>query len=128
MSKESFVDREEKEHLQWHLDDIKKLHRKCKRNKIRFTREYALNNLWWTKGENADDLTIKMIDAVAKNGQKTYIDSMWHLPLYDRYREELLKTMVRYGYDLQKAKSWCFGWYRSTKDDYVKNLDVSDGE
>ena len=43
LSKESFVDEEEREHLGWDLDHIKKYWRKCKRDKKEFDEKEALD-------------------------------------------------------------------------------------
>lgn len=110
LSKESFVDSEEREHLMWRLKDLKRYWRKCKLNKVPFDRKEAEKMLCAWRGY-IQDFEIELIDRVEKDGEKATLDDL-HTPMHDRYRQELYDEMIKNGYSDNIAYRWCFGWRR----------------
>ena len=103
LSTESFIDAEEREHLNWKLDDAKRYWRKCKRHKIPYDIEEAIKKISFIGVPNAIEREIA--ERVAKHGEKATIDGL-HDFMHEHYRKDLLEEMVRLGWDKRKAKFW----------------------
>ena len=105
LSSEDFITSEEKEHLQWKLDDIQKAVRKLKRNHTPVTEENIKANLWFSDS----DETSELIRRVIEHGNKADIEDI-HLPLAEYYREIWYEELLRVGYNEYEAHHWVYGW------------------
>ena len=108
LSSESFVDQEEREHLEWILRDAIKYYKKCKRKKIPFLVEEACKAVLW---HNRSPVEEEIIHRVAADGEKATIEGL-HDGFHDYYRKQLYEEMVENGYDKNYAFNWCYGWER----------------
>lgn len=109
ISAESYVDREEREHLQWILDAVLKYWRKCKRNHLEFNKEEAIKKVSWMGSSREYEKEI--INRVAELGKDATIEGI-HEPIHDHYRQYLYDEMVANGWDECVSYRWCFGWDR----------------
>ena len=110
LSERSFIDSEEEEWLSWRMNEVKRIWRKCKRNKEPFTREITKENLgaWCVE---PDGYKKEIIDRVEKFGDKATIEGI-HDPMHDKIRKEWYELMVNSGWDKQTAYRWVYGWKR----------------
>ena len=118
LSNKSFVDSEEDEIMSWRLDDLKRIYRKCKREKKEFNFDYV-------KKVQGDFLTSNpnyklMIKIVSDNKDKTCIDDLYknniHNYMSEYYRNELYETMISYGYSKIESYNWCFNEFVFSED------------
>ena len=109
LSKESFIDSEEKEQLQWKMDCIKTMYRKCKRNHIPFDRKAAEKEISWH--DEPRPYETEIIDRVEHDGNKATIDGI-HDSMHDRMRDEWYKLMIDNGWNEDMAYRWVYGWSR----------------
>ena len=119
LSCRSFIDSEEEEWLSWRMNEVKRIWRKCKRNKEPFTREIAKENLgaWCVE---LDGYKKEIIDRVEKFGDKATIEGI-HDPMHDQIRKEWYELMVNSGWDKQTAYRWVYGWKR-----YLTHIDETE--
>lgn len=103
ISKESFIDEEEREHLTWKLEDVKRYWRSCKRKKIKFDVEKATQLISFLGTPNGIEQEIA--ERVEKDGDKATIDGI-HDYMHELYRNKLLEEMIRLGWDRRIAKYW----------------------
>ena len=104
LSSESWVDREEKEHIGWILEDAKKEYRKCKRKKITFNPDDWINKSHWTNAEVKKEI----VKRVVENGEKANINGI-HLSSYDKWdRKRLAQEMSRVGYSDYEINHWVY--------------------
>lgn len=94
LSCESFVDREERECLEWRLKELLKIYNRCKRKKIEFDVEEALKKIVWN-GYN-EELYRELANRVKEKGKKATIDGI-HLKMQEYYRQELVDEMIKHG-------------------------------
>lgn len=94
LSKESWVDTEERDSLQFKLDRTLMTYNKCQRVKVPFDKTVAVN-LICPSGFNRDACEM-IVDRVAKYGKKANIDGL-HLMMHDIYRRELVEVMLDNG-------------------------------
>ena len=106
-SSESFVDREEREFMEWDLQDTLKEYKRCKRNKVPFDPEAYLKKKVWWKSHN---YTKEIVSRVAKDGLKANIDGLYSETKDKWERIPLAQEMKRYGYDDFFIEEWVFGW------------------
>lgn len=109
LSKEPYIDREERERLTIYLNAFIKYYKKCKRKKIPYIAEEAVDHLFWY------DPTVwikEMARRVGEDGQKATINGI-HLPLHQIYRAEWYKELVRLGHDPERAWLWVYHEFRS---------------
>lgn len=92
----SFVDREEREILEYKLKDILRIYNRCKRKKIEFNVDDVLKEVVWN-GYNEEPYR-ELANRVKEKGKKATIDGI-HLKMHERYRQELVEEMLRYGID-----------------------------
>ena len=109
LSKESYVDEEEKERLSWYLKDIKKYWNRC-RHRTEFDDEEAAN-LIRHFDEELPDYKKEIIKRVKEQGNKATIENI-HIPLYDDMRSQLYNDMVDAGWNKWTAYRWVYGWHR----------------
>ena len=107
LSKESFVDREEREFMEWNLRDAIKEYKKCKRKKIPFDpKAYLEKHTWWTR----HNYTEEIVNRVARDGLKANLDGLYSESRDKWMRIPLAQEMKRYGYDDHFIEEWVFGW------------------
>lgn len=92
LSSESFVDMEEQSVLEFYLQQILKIWKKCKRKKIAFQKESVLKEVC-LNGWN-QSIYEELIERVDKYGKKAMIDGL-HLKTHDYYREQLVDEMIK---------------------------------
>ena len=102
MSTESYIDIEEREHLDWKLRDLQKYRRKCKRNKVPYVEEEALKK---TILFEPTDVDREIARRVGQYGDKATIDGL-HDSLHEYYRNRLFEKMVELGWDKKTADYW----------------------
>lgn len=122
LSEESYIDREEREHLGWRMDEIKKYYRKCKRKFQEFNKEEALSKVWFY-GENPPDYIVEMVNRVATDGNKATIDDL-HDPMHEHMRKLHYDLMVEAGWDSDLAYMWVYGFSRWCKKHSKKKYGV----
>ena len=110
ISSESFVDREEREHMEWILKDAIKYYKKCKRKKIEYKEEEALKNIVWFN-KKPTEWESKIVHRVAADGEKANIEGI-HDSYHDYYRKQLYEEMIENDYSKEEAFKWCYGWGR----------------
>lgn len=111
LSSNSFIDREEREHLAWKIRDVITAFRKAKKEKVEVTLDYLKKQKFWWGGH--DDFIYKaLIDKIKNNTdimkfhlakdwrECEYFITQWIIPNYfdnihdsmhNRYREEFVK-------------------------------------
>lgn len=94
LSSESFVDREEREVLEWRLKDLLRIYNRCKRKKIEFNVDEAVKEITWN-GWN-EKAHRELANRVKEKGKKATIEGI-HLRMHERYRQELVDEMLRNG-------------------------------
>ena len=94
LTRESFVDSEERESLKFRLKEILKIYNRCKRKKIEFDVEEALKEVVWN-GWNEEPYR-ELANRVKLYGKKATIDGI-HLRMHERYRQELVNEMLKHG-------------------------------
>jgi lysyl-tRNA synthetase class I len=94
LSSESFVDREEKECLEFMLGYLLRIYNRCKRKKIEFNVDEALREIVWN-GWN-EEAYRELANRVKENGKKATIDGI-HLRMHEIYRRELASEMIKNG-------------------------------
>lgn len=105
LASDSFIDQEEREHLQYKIDDVMKYHRKCKRNKQPFNEEECLAACSYWRDD--DEVLKEIIHRVAISGNKAEFDDI-HMPLWEHYRRGWFEELVSLGYTEYQAYNWCF--------------------
>ena len=110
-SNESYVDREEREHMEWHLKDALAEYKRCKRKKIPFDPKAFLDKIWWTPSNYSEEI----VNRVARDGLKANIDGLYSTAKDKWERIPLAQEMKRYGYNDFFIEEWVFGW-RDKKD------------
>lgn len=106
-SSESFVDREEREFMEWDLRDALAEYKKCKRKKIPFDPDayYDKISSYWSHS-----YTREIIDRVARDGLKANLDGL-HSDFKDKYeRSELARELKKLGHDTHFINEWVFGY------------------
>lgn len=94
LSSESFVDREEREQLEWNLKNLLKIYNRCKRNKTEFDVEEAVKKV--TFGGWNEEPYRELANRVKEHGKKATIDGI-HLKMHEHYRQELANEMIKNG-------------------------------
>ena len=121
LSSESYIDSEEREHIEYKLNKIKKYYRKCKRQKRTFNKEEALRIVSWYDSKPQDYETT-IVNRVAELGEKATTEDL-HDPMHEHMRKEWLDLMIKAGWDRFAAYRWVYGWKRYyTK---IKNDDLT---
>ena len=119
ISKESFIDEEEREHLTWKLEDVKRYWRSCKRKKIPYDVEKATQLISFLGTPNGIEQEIA--ERVEKDGDKATIDGI-HDYIHELYRNKLLEEMIRLGWDRRVAKYWIWkDWEKVFREEEVIN-------
>lgn len=103
-TEDSFIDREEAEHLTWKLDSLKKYCRKCKRSHVPYDEEEAIKKAIFFH-ETGTDVNREMARRVGESGDKATIEGL-HDSLHEYYRNNLFEEMVRLGWPEEPADYW----------------------
>lgn len=103
LSKESFVDSEEREILEYYLKYLLRIYKRCKRKKETFNIDEAVKMVSILGIRN--DHIVELATRVSKHGNKANIDGI-HIESKDWYRRKLIEVMIQnnlnpcdYGYD-----------------------------
>lgn len=96
LSRESFVDSEEREILEWRLKNLLRIYNRCKRKKIEFDVEDALKEIVW-RGYNEEPYR-ELANRVKEKGKRATIDGI-HLKMHEYYREQLVSEMLKHDID-----------------------------
>lgn len=94
LSSESFVDREEREQLEWNLKNLLKIYNRCKRKKTEFNVEEAVKEITW-RGWNEEPYR-ELAARVKEHGKKATIDGI-HLKMHEYYRQNIVEEMIKNG-------------------------------
>ncbi len=94
ITRESFVDREERENLEWRLKRLLTIYNRCKRKKIEFDVEEALKEVVWN-GWNEEPYR-ELANRVKEHGKMATVDGI-HLKMHEYYRQELVDEMIKHG-------------------------------
>lgn len=106
ISDESLVDSEEHVILDFYLKYAKRIYNRCKRKHLEFNVEEAIHEMS-VFGVGRPYLKT-ICERVKEHPVSAKIDGI-HIESYDRLRKELYDEMLKYGYDKDYAKVWCFG-------------------
>lgn len=115
LSSDSFIDTEERDRLQWRLDDTLKFWRKCKKSKIEFNvDEYIKHNTYFYRS----NLDRQIAEVVLQYGNKTTMDNIKHIhdDIHEYYRNIWYKELLRVGWDEFHAGLWVYGWIRDKEE------------
>lgn len=119
ISTESYIDEEERDHLTWKLNDVKRYWRSCKRKKIPYDIEKATQIISFFGMPNGIEQEIA--ERVEKDGDKATIDGI-HDYMHELYRNKLLEEMIRLGWDKRVAKYWIWkDWEKVFREEEVIN-------
>lgn len=110
LSRQSFIDTEEREWLEMRLKTDIRYWKRCKRKQERFDEKECLKQLSIFSDPNTDE---KIVKRIKEAGDKATIDGIIHDAVHDRMRSEWLKLMVDAGWDEQSARHWIYGFWRS---------------
>ena len=102
LSTESFIDIEEREHLEWKLREFKKYWRKCKKLKKPYVEEEALKHVCSFAPSKSDKMIARR---VREDGNKTIIYGI-HDDTHNHYRKILYDKMIELGWNKRYAKWW----------------------
>lgn len=105
IASDSFVDKEEKEFLEYDLHQVIRIYNRCKRNKEEFNPENVYDELNFFNEDNK--ILREIINRVAEKGSKADVDGL-HRNMQEYYRTLLYEDMVDAGYDELKAYRWVF--------------------
>ena len=115
----SFIDEEERDHLTWKLNNVKRYWQSCKRKKIPYDIEKATQIISFFGMPNGVEQEIA--ERVAKDGNKATIDGI-HDYMHEYYRNKLLEEMIRLGWDQRVAKYWIWkDWEKVFREEEVIN-------
>lgn len=101
ISTESFVDREEREQLEWKLEYAIKIYRRKKRKHEQFNPDKVIEE---TSLFN-DKVYEEIVRRVAESGEKATIDGI-KISYHEHNRKALYDDMVAAGYDARFARWW----------------------
>lgn len=104
MSK-SWVDYEEESVLEWYLQQILKIQRRCKRKKIEFNIDEVFKEVCYPCYFHEE--IRELIERVKECGKKATYDGI-HLSSKNYYRNQLVEEMIKFGYTEDAAKTWVY--------------------
>lgn len=96
LSRESYVDTEEKDTLNRYLKDALRIYNRCKRKKTEFNTWDAITEICWND-YNLDVIT-EIVNRVNEKGRKADIEGV-HTQLGELYRRNLVREMLEHGLD-----------------------------
>lgn len=118
LSSNSFIDKEEREHIGYYINDVRKYWNKCKRNKEEFTVEKCVEHFsMWRNTELYQEIATRFLN----NGNKAEFDDI-HDNMHEYYRRKWFDELVRLGYTEYEAYSWCFKGRFDDDDTIIERL------
>lgn len=96
LSRKSFIDSEDEEHVSWYLNDVLRVYKKCKRKKIDFTIDEIHKMIGDWSFTNWKNYYIEIYDRVCKNGIKADVHDL-HSPMSNIYRTSLIEVAEQFG-------------------------------
>lgn len=105
ITSESFIDREDRESLEWKLKTVKQIYRRCKRKGIEFTLETVKENIFFTYCN--EELIQGLYERVKAHPYTKNISGL-HTNLHQIYREYWVEGMMEYGWTEEEAKNWVY--------------------
>lgn len=106
LADKSYIDIEEIQKISWCLHNVIKYYKKCKRKKILFDKNAALEKM--VLFEPPEPFQIELIDRVAEFGEKAKIDGL-HDSSHDTKRNRWYDLMINNGWDMAVAYKWVYG-------------------
>lgn len=103
LSTESFIDAEEREHLTWKIENVKRYWRRCKQRKRPYDEDEAAKRISFLR--EPEDVEREIAKRVAEDGDKATIDGI-HDYMHELYRNKLLEEMIRIGWNKRRAMYW----------------------
>lgn len=94
ITSESWVDKEERDVLEFRLKELFRIYNRCKRNKVEFDVDKAVKEITWN-GWN-EEANRELANRVKEYGKKANVDGI-HLKMHERYRKELVEEMLKHG-------------------------------
>ena len=105
LSTESYVDRRERESLEFYTKECQRYVSKCKRKKV----EVNLDHFDTMYNQYNKDIYKEILTRIIGKSKEFTLDGIY-LPMAERYRKELYDEMIKDEWESNKAKLWCFGW------------------
>jgi len=102
LSTESYVDRRERESLEFYTKECQRYVNKCKRKKEIINIEHFDNQYY-------RDVYRKILIRLVDKTKEFTLDGIY-LPMAEHYREELYREMLKNDYSEYDSKKWCFSW------------------
>lgn len=109
LSSESWVDKEEREIIEFYLEQIFRAYNRCKRKKVKFIAEDAVKEVCY--GGYNEDIIRELAYRVKENGRKANIKNI-HLKSHEYYRQMLVNEMLN-----NRLNPADYGYERFIKDD-----------
>lgn len=120
LSSDSFIDQEEREHINWNVEKVLKYWRKCKRKKLPFDEEECFKKEFsWMRWE--DNNLREIIHRIAESGDKAEFDDI-HDNLHEYYRRQWFEELVRVGWTEREAYDWAFNAFFESANKVKKRL------
>lgn len=94
LSSESFIDKEEREQLEFYLKQVMKFYNRCKHKKIEFNIEDVIKEVCF-KGWNKEQV-IEIFNRIKRDSKNATIKGI-HLNMYEYYRKVLVQEMLKNG-------------------------------
>ena len=105
LSTESYVDRSERESLEFYTKECQRYVNKCKRKKV----EVNLDHFDTMYNQYNKDIYKEILTRLVDKSKEFTLDGIY-LTMAEYYRKELYDEMVKNEWESNKAKLWCFGW------------------
>ena len=102
LSTESYVDRRERESLEFYTKECQRYVNKCKRKEEIINIEHFDNQYY-------RDVYRKILIRLVDKTKEFTLDGIY-LPMAEHYREELYREMLKNDYSEYDSKKWCFSW------------------
>lgn len=119
LTSQSWVDYEEADILEFRLKLLLRIYNRCKRKKIDFDIDEAVKEITWSNWN--EEPYKELAKRVKEHGKKATIDGI-HLKMHERYRQELVDTMIENG-----LNPMLYGNYeRFIKKEEVKNESIEE--
>ena len=128
LSRRSFIDAEETDHLESEMRWIKRYYRKCKRKKVEFNKDKVLEKIAFF-GVNSPE-QIEIVNRVAEKGNKATIEDI-HDETHDHMRKKLYDLMVSNGWNEDISYKWVFGinrWMEKLKAEKAEKINDNNSE
>lgn len=96
LTQEPYFDRQERDLLETNLKWLLRIYNRCKRKKIEFNVEDAVEEICWHDW-NEEPIT-ELANRVKAKGKKATVDGI-HLRMQEYYRKKFVEEMLKYGLD-----------------------------